>query len=396
MTSVGKCNLRNPLLGRRLRLGFVGGGRGGLVGQWHSAGARLSNHWEVLAGALSSDPDNAHASAAEWMIATNRSYSDWNEMAEAEAERDDGIEAVSIVTPNWTHHRIAAAFLKAGIDVILDKPMTTTVSDARELLELQRATGRVVVMTYPHAHHAMVRQAKHMIRNGAVGTIRQAHVEYAQEWATSPVPDRGKGAIWRRDPEKVGRASTTADVGTHAYHLLHTMTGQDIASVRAEFHNCGAPQPMEDTAFVNFRLENGAPGILWVTQAAPGQYCGLRIRVWGDKGGLDWDQEKPEVLRYVPLGEQEQIFIRGRGNGILPEAERLTHLPRGHGEAAVDAWANLYAEAGVAIASRRAGYALPEGSVELSGAEDGLKGMLFIDACADSHESGGSWVALKQ
>ncbi|MEY9530730.1 Gfo/Idh/MocA family protein [Sinorhizobium fredii] len=394
MVFTGKCDLRSPLLGRRLRLGFIGGGKGGLVGRWHFAGARLSNHWEIVAGALSSDPENAHASAAEWMIAPDRSYSDWNAMATAEAARDDGIEAVSIVTPNWTHHRIATAFLKAGIDVILDKPMTTTVSDARELVELQRATDRLVIMTYPYAHHAMVRQAKHMIRNGAVGTVRQAHVEYVQEWATAPFPSDAKGAMWRQDPEKVGRASATGDIGTHAYHLLHTMTGQDIARLRAEFHTCGAVKAMEDTAYVTFRLENGAPGILWVTQAAPGQYCGLRIRVWGDRGGLEWDQEKLEVLRYVPLGEQEQIFVRGHGSGIVPEAERLIHLPRGHGEALVDAWANLYAEAGVAVAARRAGYALPKDSVELSGAEDGLKGMLFIDACADSHESGGSWVSI--
>ncbi|AWM29801.1 Gfo/Idh/MocA family protein [Sinorhizobium fredii] len=394
MVFTGKCDLRSPLLGRRLRLGFIGGGKGGLVGRWHFAGTRLSNHWEIVAGALSSDPENAHASAAEWMIAPDRSYSDWNAMATAEAARDDGIEAVSIVTPNWTHHRIATAFLKAGIDVILDKPMTTTVSDARELVELQRATDRLVIMTYPYAHHAMVRQAKHMIRNGAVGTVRQAHVEYVQEWATAPFPSDAKGAMWRQDPEKVGRASATGDIGTHAYHLLHTMTGQDIARLRAEFHTCGAVKAMEDTAYVTFRLENGAPGILWVTQAAPGQYCGLRIRVWGDRGGLEWDQEKPEVLRYVPLGEQEQIFVRGHGSGIVPEAERLIHLPRGHGEALVDAWANLYAEAGVAVAARRAGYALPKDSVELSGAEDGLKGMLFIDACADSHEFGGSWVSI--
>ncbi|PDT81306.1 Gfo/Idh/MocA family oxidoreductase [Sinorhizobium sp. BJ1] len=396
MVFIGKSDLRSPLLGRRLRLGFIGGGKGGLVGRWHLAGARLSNHWEIVAGALSSDPDNAHASAAEWMIAPDRSYSDWNAMATAEAARADGIEAVSIVTPNWTHHRIATAFLKAGIDVILDKPMTTTVSDAQELVELQRATDRLVIMTYPYAHHAMVRQAKHMIRNGAVGTVRQAHVEYVQEWATGPFSSEARGAMWRQDPEKVGRASATGDIGTHAYHLLHTMTGQDIDRLRAEFHTCGAPKAMEDTAYITFRLKNDAPGILWVTQAAPGQYCGLRIRVWGDKGGLEWDQEKPEVLRYVPLGEQEQIFVRGHGSGMLPEAERLIHLPRGHGEALVDAWANLYAEAGVAIAARRAGYALPKDSVELSGVEDGLKGMLFIDACADSHESGGSWISIKR
>ncbi len=396
MVFIGKSDLRSPLLGRRLRLGFIGGGKGGLVGRWHLAGARLSNHWEIVAGALSSDPDNAHASAAEWMIAPDRSYSDWNAMATAEAARADGIEAVSIVTPNWTHHRIATAFLKAGVDVILDKPMTTTVSDAQELVELQRATDRLVIMTYPYAHHAMVRQAKHMIRNGAVGAVRQAHVEYVQEWATGPFSSEARGAMWRQDPEKVGRASATGDIGTHAYHLLHTMTGQDIDRLRAEFHTCGAPKAMEDTAYITFRLKNDAPGILWVTQAAPGQYCGLRIRVWGDKGGLEWDQEKPEVLRYVPLGEQEQIFVRGHGSGMLPEAERLIHLPRGHGEALVDAWANLYAEAGVAIAARRAGYALPKDSVELSGVEDGLKGMLFIDACADSHESGGSWISIKR
>ncbi|THK33677.1 Gfo/Idh/MocA family oxidoreductase [Ensifer sp. MPMI2T] len=396
MVFIGKSDLRSPLLGRRLRLGFIGGGRGGLVGRWHFAGARLSNHWEIVAGALSSDPDNAHASAGEWMIAPERSYSDWNAMATAEAAKDNGIEAVSIVTPNWTHHRIATAFLKAGIDVILDKPMTTTVSDAKELVELQRATDRLVIMTYPYAHHAMVRQAKHMIRNGAVGTVRQAHVEYVQEWATGPFSSDAKGALWRQDPEKVGRTSATGDIGTHAYHLLHTVTGQDIVRLRAEFHNCGAPKAMEDTAYITFRLENGAPGILLVTQAAPGQYCGLRIRVWGDRGGLEWDQERPEVLRYVPLREQEQIFVRGHGGGVLPEAERLVHLPRGHGEALVDAWANLYAEAGLAIAARRTGYALAKDSVELSGVEDGLKGMLFIDACADSHESGGSWVSIER
>jgi predicted dehydrogenase len=379
-----------------LRLGFVGGGRGGLVGEWHAAGARLSNHWDVVAGALSSNPDNAALSAKDWMIAPDRSYSDYHAMAKAEAARADGIEAVVVCTPNWNHHDAAVTFMQAGIDVILDKPMTTTVSDAKALVKLQRETGLVLVMTYPYAHHAMIRQARHMVKNGAIGELRQVHIEYLQEWATAPAGPDFKGAHWRRDPAKVGRASAAGDIGTHAYHLLHHVTGRDVTEVRAEFHVCGAPKDMEDTVFCNIRLEGGVPGLLWVTQAAPGQYCGLRLRMWGDKGGIEWDQQYPEQLRYAPLGAPEQTFVRGHGSGILPEAERLIHLPRGHGETLTDAWANLYAEAGIAVATRRAGQKLAEGAVELSGAEDGLKGMLFIDACADSHEGGGTWVRLQR
>lgn len=392
MSFDAKSELRRPPLGRRLRLGFVGGGRGGLVGDWHASGARLSNHWEIVAGALSSKPENAAASARDWMIPPDRSYADYREMAAQEAARDDGVEAVSIVTPNFTHAEIASAFLKAGIDVILDKPMTTTVADARTLVELCRETGRVLVMTYPYAHHAMVRQAQGLIRNGAIGTVRQVHVEYLQDWNTAP--PSFVGALWRQDPAKVGRSSVIGDIGTHAYHLLCVVTGLDVSEVRADMHVCGGEKPLHDTAFVNLRLTNGAPGLLHVSQAAPGQYCGLRLRVWGDKGAIEWDQEKPEHVKHVPLGQPEQYFVRSHGDGILPEAARLVHMPHGHGEALTDAWANLYAEAGVAIAAKRSGEALPDGTVQLSGAEEGLRGMLFIDACADSHEAGGDWATL--
>jgi predicted dehydrogenase len=388
-----KSNLRTPPLGRRLRLGFVGGGRGGLVGEWHFSGARLSKHWDVVAGALSSRPDNAAASARDWMIDATRSYTDFHKMAAAEAARPDGIEAVSICTPNASHAAIAEAFLTAGIDVILDKPMTTTVEDARRLVDLSLSTGRVVVMTYPFAQHAMVRQARALIAQGAVGAVRQVHVEYLQEW--NAAPQEFVGAVWRQDPAKVGRSSIIGDIGTHAYNLLHAVTGRDVTEVRADMHVCGAAKPLPDTAFVNLRLSNGAPGMLHVSQAAPGQYCGLQLRVWGEKGGIEWDQEKPEVLKYVPLGGAEQHFIRGSGNGMLPEAEELVHLPRGHGEALTDAWANLYALAGVAIAARRSGVAVDNARLKLSLAEDGLRGMLFIDACADSHEGGGIWTRMQ-
>ncbi len=391
MAMLGSDDTKYPPAKRRLRLGFVGGGRGALVGEWHATGARLSNRWEIVAGALSSTPENAKASGADWMLAPDRSYSSLHDMAAAEARRPDGIEAVVVCTPNFHHFEAAAAFMKAGIDVILDKPMTTTVADALELVRLRRETGVFLGLTYPYTFLPMVRQARLMIADGKIGTVRQVLVEYAQDWATAPEDPSFKGAVWRRDPKKVGRASATGDIGTHAFHMLNYVTGQPVTKVRADFHVCGAPKNMEDTVFMNLRLANGAPGSIWITQAAPGNYCGLRFRVFGEKGGLEWDQEKPEYLRYNPLNEPEQIIVRGHGSGMYRQAQRLVHLPRGHGEALSDAWGNLYTELAIAIAARRDGVALPDGFLELSTAEDGARGVKFIDACADSHEAGGVW-----
>ena len=272
--------------------------------------------------------------------------------------------------------------------------MTITNDEAAALVALAAGQGRMLAVTYPYIHHAMIRQARAMIAAGAIGTIRQVLVEYVQDWATAPDdPDNGSVA-WRRDPARVGRTSVTGDIGTHAYHLLHHVTGLDAAAVRADFHLCGGATAMEDTAFLKLRLTNGAPAQIWVTQAAPGNYCGLRLRVFGDKGGIEWDQEHPERLHVNRLDAAEQDIIRGQGAGMLPEAARLTHLPRGHGEALTDAWANLYSEIGIAMAAARAGIDLPEGLVMFPDGRDGLAGVRFMNACADSAEAGSDWVAL--
>jgi predicted dehydrogenase len=389
-----RLGLRRPPLGRRMRLGFVGGGRSGQVGAWHTAGARLSGHWDIVAGALSTNPEVAALSATDWGIDHSRSYPDYRAMATAEAARADGIEAVAICTPNWTHAAIASAFLQSGFDVILDKPMTMSIAESAQLVALGEATGLTLALTYSFAHHAMVRQATVMVEQGAIGRIRQAHVEFVQDWATAPFAPDNQAATWRQDTTKVGRTSAVGDIGTHAYHLLKTVSGLDVERLRAEFHVCGAPKPMEDTAFVSLRLTGNVPGFLWVTQAAPGNYAGLRLRLFGEKGGLEWDQEYPEQLRYSPVGGAEHIIHRGKGSGMVAEAERLVHLPRGHGEALSDAWANLYAELGFVIAARRAGVTLPEHFVRYTNAEQGAAGVRFIEACANSHESGGTWVAL--
>ncbi|SMX42340.1 Gfo/Idh/MocA family protein [Maliponia aquimaris] len=386
--------LRVPPLGRRLRLGFVGGGRGAIVGPWHRHGAWLSGHWDIVAGALSTNPDKARLSAADWCIAPDRAFSDYRAMAQAEAARADGIEAVAICTPNHSHHEIAAHFLNAGLDVILDKPMTTTNADAEALVALAAERGRILALTYPYAHHAMIRQAQALVAEGAIGRITQVLVEYVQDWGAEPDAPNNRSVAWRRDPSVVGRTSATGDIGTHAYHLLKTVTGLDATALRADFHRCGGAAAMEDTAFIKLRMENGAPGHVWVTQAAPGNYCGLRLRVFGDKGGLEWDQEHPEHLRLTLLNAPEQVIVRGHGSGMRPAAERLVHLPRGHGEALTDAWANLYSEIGVAVAARIAGVTLPEGLVQFPGGSEGLAGVRFMNACADSAEGDACWVSL--
>jgi predicted dehydrogenase len=375
---------------RRLRLGIVGGGRGGLVGQWHATGVRLSNRWDIVAGALSSNPDNAKASARDWLIADERAYIDYHTMAAQESKRTDGIEAVSICTPNHTHFDIAKTFLEAGIDVILDKPMVISMAEAETLVALQRKTGLVVGLTYPYTFHAMVRQARHMIAAGSIGEVRQVLVEYVQDWGTA-VDLTLKNVAWRQDPKTAGRTSATGDIGTHAFHILHYVTGLSIDEVRADFHTVGNPKPMEDTAFMKLKLGNGAPGHIWITQCAPGNYCGLRVRVFGTKGGIEWDQEFPEQLKFNPLDAPQQTIVRGHGSGVLPAVQRLVHLPRGHGEALSDAWGNLYTELALAVEQRRGLRKLPKGYLEYSGVEDGLRGVKFIDACADSNEQGGTW-----
>lgn len=373
-----------PAARRRLRLGIVGGGAGSFIGLVHANGARLSNRWDIVAGALSSRPEVARESGKTWFLPEDRTYTDFRTMAAAEAARPDGIDAVAITTPNDTHHPIARAFMEQGIDVISDKPLTTTLADALDLVALQRQTGLVFGVTYSFAGHAMVRQARQMIAEGAIGKIRQVHVEYFQEWAID-VAD-----AWRLDKAKGGPTFTTADIGTHAHHLACFVTGLEMTALRADFHVTGSPKPKEDTAFMQVRFGD-VPGTLMVSQAAAGAQCGLRIRVFGETAGLEWDQENPEYLRFNPVGQPAQIISRGFGSGMGVEASRFVRMPRGHPEALTDAWANLYTEFAIAVAARREGRTLAPGLLRHADVVDGAKGVCFVEAAAASAASGGAW-----
>jgi predicted dehydrogenase len=330
------------------------------------------------------------------MLAPDRIYADYREMARREAERADGIEAVVITTPNDSHRAVAEAFLNAGVDVICDKPLTTTLDDARALVAAQRRSGVVFGVTHAFAAHAMVRQAREMIAEGALGTLRQVHVEFLQGFSALPPDPTRKGHAWRLDPARVGRSSTTADIGTHAHHLASFVTGLPMTRLRAEFHVCGAAKPLDDTCFMHVRYRGDVPGTLIASQAAIGNYCGLRLRIYGEQGGLEWDQEVPEYLRLTRPDRPDEIISRGRGAGVLPAADHFVRLPRGHPEALTDAWANLYSEFAVAIAARREGTELPEGLLAFPDLTDGVRGVAFVEAAVASHEAGGSWVEIAE
>jgi|TARA_B110000503_G_C7122584_1_gene403168 predicted dehydrogenase len=380
-----------PTPSRRLRLGFVGGGQGALIGQVHANGARLSNRWDIVAGALSSNSERAKASGKAWLLADDRVYSDYLEMARAEAAREDGIEAVSIVTPNHLHAPIAKAFMDVGIDVISDKPLTTTLEEALSLAKAQDDSGVVFGVTYAYSAHVMVRQAQAMVRGGDLGDIRQIHVEYFQDWAMD-ITDQGDDAPWRLNVAQNGPSFTVGDIGTHAEHLARFVSGLRIEAVRADFHVTGQPKALEDTAFMQLRFEGGVPGTLMVSQTMAGSQCGLRLRVCGTKASLEWHQEQPEFLHLRAIGAPEQIISRGHGAGMSPATERLLRMPRGHPEALTDAWANLYLEFAVAIQARREGRELPTDFLAYPTIADGVDGMRFVEAAIKSNLTD-AWVS---
>ena len=378
-----------PLLSRRLRAGIVGGGR---IARVQAMGARLSNYWEVTAGALSSDPAAARARAAEWYLPEDRAYGSFEAMAEAEVRRPDGIDAVVITTPNDSHYRIARAFLEAGIDVICDKPLTNTLGEALDLVDLAEAKGLVFGVCHAFAAYPMVRQARDMIRAGAVGRINQVHVEYLQDALADPRAAEAKHVQWRLDPAHAGPTSCTGDIGTHAHHLAGFVTGLEMTRLRADLHVCGAPKALDDTVIMTTRFTGDVPGTLVATRVAPGQYCGLRLRVFGDQGGLEWDQEQAELLRHTRLGESPRMLSRGPGGGVGLAAARFTRLSRATAEGWIEAWANLYTEFALAIAARRDGRSLPPDLLAFPTALDGACGVRFIEAAVESHRQDGVWV----
>ena len=376
---------------RRIRLGMVGGGQGAFIGAVHRIAARLDNHYVLVAGALSSDPERARASALELGIAPDRAYHDFAAMARAESAREDGIEAVAIVTPNNLHAPVATAFLKAGIHVICDKPLATSVAEARELARLAKESGKLFAVTYNYTGYPLIRHARAMVAAGELGEIRVVQIEYAQDWLTERLEETGqKQAAWRTDPAQAGAGGALGDIGTHAYHLACFVSGLTLDSLCADLTTFVPGRRLDDNAQILLRFHGGARGMLWATQVAPGNENGLRLRVYGMKGGVEWEQENPSVLRYAPFGESPRLITRA-GAGAGPAAARVTRIPAGHPEGYLEAFATLYAEIARAIRAARDGQP-PEPDVSFPTVMDGLAGVEFIDAAVLSSANGAVWV----
>jgi predicted dehydrogenase len=380
---------------RRLRLGMVGGGQGAFIGAVHRLSARMDDRYELVAGALSADTERAHASAAEIGIATDRSYASYAEMAKAESGRDDGIDAVAIVTPNHVHHPAASAFLEAGIHVICDKPMTTTLDDALDLVATVRRTGLIFGLTHNYTGYPMVRQARAMVAGGELGELRIVQVEYPQDWLTTKLEDTGqKQAEWRTDPARSGAGGSIGDIGTHAHNLAAFITGLELDSLSAELTTFVPGRQLDDHVQTMLRYTNGARGMLWASQVAPGNENALRIRVYGEKAGLAWSQENPNYLHFSPLGETPRLITRGSG-AAGDAAAQATRVPPGHPEGYLEGFANLYSDIAEVITARLEDRAPDPLACDFPTVEDGALGMKFITAAVESSSRDGAWIDAK-
>ena len=372
----------------RIRLGMVGGGRGAFIGAVHRIAARIDDQYELVAGAFSSDPERSAASAADLGVA--RSYGSFAEMAAREARRKDGIEAVAIVTPNHMHAPVALQFLKRGIHVICDKPLTATLPEAKRLAKAAEASGVVFALTHNYTGYPMIRQAKAMVAAGDLGDIRLVQVEYAQDWLAEPVDN--KQADWRTDPARSGAGGSTGDIGTHAFNLANFVSGLTLAELSADLQSFVPGRRVDDNAHVLLRYTSGARGMLWCSQVAAGQENGLRLRIYGTRAGIEWEQENPNYLWVGPLGAPKYRLTRG-GAGSGEAAARLTRIPAGHPEGYLEGFANIYAEAARAIIARRDGTAL-DPATAFPGLKEGLEGVAFVDACVRSSKRNAAWTGL--
>ena len=375
----------------RVRLGMVGGGRDAFIGAVHRIAARMDDRYELVAGCFSSTPEKALASAADLGVA--RGYASFAEMATREARRKDGIEAVAIVTPNHMHAPVAMQFLRRGIHVICDKPLTATLAEAKRLAKAAEASGVIFALTHNYTGYPMIRQAKAMVDAGELGDIRLVQVEYAQDWLAEPIETSGhKQADWRTDPARTGAGGSTGDIGTHAFNLAGFVTGLQVEELAADLQSFVPGRRVDDNAHVMLRYQGGARGMLWCSQVATGNENALRLRVLGTKASLDWSQEEPNVLWVSPLG-QPQYRITRMGAGSGPEAARVSRVPPGHPEGYLEGFANIYAEVARAILARREG-AAPDPAVTFPGLREGLAGVAFVDACVRSSSRNAAWVKL--
>ena len=381
-------------LGRRLRLGVVGGGAKSFIGPVHRSAARMDDNYEVVASVLSSDPERSRKEGAAIGIGPDRAYGSAEEMFAGEQGRKDGIDVVAIMSPNDSHYRYSMAAIMAGIDIICDKPLATRLEDALDLVKRVEAAGIVFCQTFNYTGYPLVRQAMAMVRDGDIGAVRMVEAQYVQgyNYALRPEEREGAGQNWHLVPEKAGMSLVLGDIGSHAHHLVRYVTGLDVDRLVADVTTTvpGRAPLAHDHGGILFRLSNNAPGVMWVTQAGAGAVHGLHIRVFGEKGGLSWVQETPNQLFHSRPEAPMLVYERG-GAGLKPEARRAERIVIGHPEGYQEAFAVLYADVAEAIVSRKLGKTPNRLALDFPGVVDGAHTLKFIAAAVESSREG-RWV----
>lgn len=378
-------------LGRRLRLGVIGGGAGSFIGPVHRIAARLDGQYDIVASALSSDPGRGHRGGIELGLVADRAYGTWQALIDSEARRPDRVDVIAVMTPNDSHFAICQAAVAAGFHVVCDKPLTTDLASAIALARQVAVAQTEFCVTYCYTGYPMVRQAREMVRSGQLGTIRQIQLQYVQ--GNLALPTAGPEPGWRMQAERVGGSLVLLDIGTHAFHLGAYVSGLEVDALCADL---GATRPdgqVDDYVSALLRYANGARGSLWVTNAAAGSEHGLGFRIHGDLGGLEWQQEEPNRLIHRRIDGFDQTLTRRLGTSLAPGAQRSTRIERGHPEGYLEAFANLYTEFAEVVAGRIVGERPPVTDDLFPGVDDGVKGLAFVAAAVDSARTS-RWASL--
>ena len=375
---------------KKLKWGMIGGGYGSQIGPAHRLGAGLDGLFDFTAGALDHRPEEGILYGKSLGLG-NRAYGSWQNMLTGEQAEVNPVDLVTIATPNSTHFEITKAFLEGGFHVLCEKPMTMTIAEGEEIVQVSRATGKICAVNYGYSGYSLVRHMKAMVARGDIGKVRLVNAEFAHGHHADAADANNPRVRWRYDPAQAGVSAQFADCGIHALHMASFVTGQEVTKLSADTVSCIDVRELEDDAMVNFRMDGGTVGRLWTSSIAIGRQHGLGIQVFGEKGGLRWSQEQPNQLFYMPLGERLQIIERGEGN-LSPEADRTTRVTVGHAEGMPLAFANIYTDLAEAIHARKEARPIDPAADLYPRAEDGLRSMASVFAVAQSGKQDGVWL----
>ena len=377
---------------RKIRIGMVGGGKDAFIGGVHRIALRLDGYYELVAGSFSSNFDNSKETGKDLGLAEDRIYKTYQEMAEKESSRSDAIDVVAIVTPNHLHVPIAKIFAEKGIHIICDKPLALSSKEAISLKNIVESKKLIFALTHNYTGYPMVRHARSLIQKGDLGSIRVIQAEYPQDWLTTKAEDSGlKQAEWRTDPKRSGGGGCIGDIGTHAFNLIRFITGLEIEELSADIHTFVKGRLLDDNAQIMLRFKGGAKGALWSSQVAVGNENNLKIRIYGENGGIEWRQEDPNYLYYTKFGHPTQRVTRGSGN-VSKEAKDVTRIPPGHPEGYLEGFANIYNDVYKKLYAQINNQNYDDSNDCYPTINDGVEGMRFIETALESSKNNGKWI----